>query len=425
MDPAFDARITRFYRRWHDLEETLGAHKGLVIDFDMAPPPPGGWTEAPFTDRHAALRECTELVSILETFLPGGARSDDPLGPINPSYTYTKLTGSLAYLWALAGERRPFSQYLEATMGIQARRIPPAELTRRQRTAVQTCADHEIPWGPEGGAVLRSRLGRRGLDGFEAELRAAATSEVARLRLLLPHLPDPEYTIEVVREDAYWCNWIDGSIHDGVVLRVNTHPRHDYMITSARALAAHEIAGHAAHVTTLCRSAAQGRVDGSSLNLTVHACDAFQMEGLAQVALHILADIAPDAHPLPSAHHLMAALRGLNGDRMGNAQLDVEAGRPLAEVWEDLDRTLPLSGSMSLRASLRDRSRSPLHRSYIHVYAPSKRMFSRLLKLAPEERVPIVQALYEELWTPAQIALLLRQMPREEVRRRHADPPAA
>lgn len=425
MDPSLDARISRFYRRWHDLEETLGSHKGLVIDFDMAPRTAGGWGTDPFFDRAAAVRECTDLVDTLATFLPAGGRAGDPAGPTNPSYTHTKLSGSLAYLWALTGERRPFAAYLAATMGIRAHRISGADLDRRRADAVAHCADQGIPWSPEGGAVLRGRLGRNGLDGFEAELRAAATDEVSRLRLLLPDLPEPEYRIEVVREDAYWCNWIDGTVNDGVVLRVNTHPRHDYMTTSARALAAHEIAGHAAHVTTLRQSVASGRVDDSSLNLTVHACDAFQMEGLAQVALHVLADVGPDAAGLPPEHQLMEALRSLSGDHMGNAQLDVEAGVPMADVWNRLNADLPLSGSMSLRASLRDRSRSPLHRSYIHVYAPSKRMFSRLLTLAPNERVPIVKALYEELWTPAQIDRLLQGQDREAVRRTHAPVPLA
>lgn len=425
MDPALDARISRFYRRWHDLEAELGAHKGLVIDFDMAPGPDDPAALEPFADRSRAIRECSALVGILADFLPGGPGESDPRRPTNPSYLYTKLAGSLAYLWALTGERRPFSAYLPATMGIQAHRVSAEALQQRTLHAARMCADHGIPWSPEGGAVLRSQLGRPDLDGFEPELRAAATEQVARLRHLLPGLPEPEYRIEVVREDAYWCNWIDGSAAQGVVLRVNTHPRHDYMTTSALALAAHEIAGHAAHVTSLQRSVAEGRVDGCALNLTVHACDAFQMEGLAQVALHVLAEVGPSAAPLPPEHRLMEALRDLSGDRMGNAQLDVEAGEPMAEVWARLSRDLPLSGSMSLRASLRDRSRSPLHRSYIHVYAPSKRMFGRLLDLGPAERVPVVRALYEELWTPAQIARLIDGEDRDAVRRSHGPPPVA
>jgi len=425
MDATLDARISRFYRRWHDLEETLGAHKGLVIDFDMAPRPMGGWGTDAFTSRATALRECIALVDILAEFLPGAPSAGDPLGPTNPSYTYTKLAGSLAYLWALTGERMPFADYLAATMGIQAHRISAEALAERRAAAVDVCARYGIPWSPEGGAVLRGRLGRPGLDGFEAELRAAATDEVGRLRLLLPDLPEPAYRIEVVREDAYWCNWIDGALDDGVVLRVNTHPRHDYMTTSARALAAHEIAGHAAHVTTLRQSVERGLVDANTLNLTVHACDAFQMEGLAQVALHVLADVGPTAAPLPIEHQLMESLRNLSGDRMGNAQLDVEGGDSMSDVWADLDADLPLSGSMSLRASLRDRSRSPLHRGYIHVYAPSKRMFSRLLERSPADRVPIVRAVYEEMWTPAQIDRLLRGEPRDQVRLTHDPPPLA
>jgi hypothetical protein len=425
MDTTLDLRISQFYRRWHDLEATLGAHKGLVIDFDMAPRPFGNAPARPFLDRAAAIRECEQLVALLEQFLPGGSLAGDPAAPVNPSYTYTKLSGSLAYLWALTGERRPFDAYLSATMGIRAHRMSAVHLAERRALAVQLCADAGISWSPMGGAELRSNLGRPGLDGFEEELREAATEQCARLRLLLPDLPEPEYGIEVVREDAYWCNWIDGTTETGVVLRVNTHPRHDYMKTSPVALAAHEIAGHAAHVTTLRQGVDRGLVDGCSMNLTVHACDAFQMEGLAQIALHVLAEVGPNAEALSADHQLVEALRDLGGDRMGNAQLDVEAGVPMAEVWAGLDQDLPLSGSLSLRSSLRDRSRSPLHRAYIHVYAPSKRMFARLLDLSPTARIPVVQALYEELWTPAQIDRLLRGEAREHVRRSHDPAPFA
>ncbi|HCH65332.1 MAG: hypothetical protein CL927_04535 [Deltaproteobacteria bacterium] len=425
MDAGLDHRISRFYRRWHDLESTLGVHKGLVIDFDFAPRPQGGWSTNAFPNRTAAIDECTKLVGILERFLPGGVLAGDPAGPSNPSYSFAKLSGSLAYLWALVGERRPFDAYLTQTMGIRAHRVSNESLTSRRASAQAHCKQFEIPWSPMGGALLRSLLGRPDLHGFETELRAAAGEQCARLRCLLPDLPEPEYRIEVVREDAYWCNWIDGTTEDGVVLRVNTHPRHDYMKTSPLSLAAHEIAGHAAHVTTLRQQCDRGRVDGSSLNLTVHACDAFQMEGLAQVALFVLAEEGDHAGSLAPEHHLLDALRDLSGDRMGNAQLAVEAGQSMASVWQDLKRDLPLAGALSLRASLRDRSRSPLHRAYIHVYAPSKRMFSRILETPAARRGAVVRALYEELWTPGQIGQLIRGEDRDEVRQSHIPAPFA
>jgi hypothetical protein len=425
MDASLDQRISRFYRRWHELEATLGAHKGLVIDFDLAPRPTDDPSPAPFSSRNDAIRECAYLVDILENFLPDGPYANDPASPRNPSYSHTKLTGSLVYLWALVGERRAFDAYLTATMGIRAHRISDADLATRRAHARECCAHFGIPWSPEGGALLRSQLGCPSLEGFEAELRTAAIEQCGRLRCLLPDLPEPEYRIDVVREDAYWCNWIDGTAEDGVVLRVNTHPRHDYMKTSPVSLAAHEIAGHAAHVTTLRQQAALGHIDGSSLNLTVHACDAFQMEGIAQVALFVLSEVGEDAAPLTRDHQLLEALRDLSGDTMGNAQLAVEAGRPMTDVWDDLNEALPLAGASSLRASLRDRSRSPLHRAYIHVYAPSKRMFSRILQIAPDHRERVVCALYEELWTPGQIDLLIRGESRDTVRQTHCPAPFA
>ena len=423
MTPLLDRRISRFYRRWHDLESQLGHHKGLVIDFDMAPRD-GDAPQRPFGSRSEAIAECQSLVDAVAQWLPSGPLHGDPHGPRNPAYTHAKLAGSLAYLWALTGERLPFADYLEATMGIQPRRVSDEDLRRLSAKVAQRCADRGIAWAPSGRLAFRDALGRDNLDGFEAELRSAARDQIARLDVLLPGLPTPEYAIEVVCLDAYWCNWIDGTVEDGVTLKVNTHARNDYQRASHIDLAAHEIAGHAAHVAALRRSHENGCLDGSTLNLTVHACDAFQMEGLAQVALHVLADIGPKAGPLHPDLQLTEALRGLSGARMGNAQIDVEAGVPMVEVWNALQQDMPLSGSLSTRASLRDRSRSPLHRAYIHVYAPARRMFMRLLEVPADERAPIVQALYEEMWTPGQIELLIRGESRADVRQQQPPAPA-
>ena len=69
---------------------------------------------------------------------------------------------------------------------------------------------------------------------------------------------------------------------------MNTHERIEYEQRSARGLAAHEIAGHAAHVAGMRQAVRDGRLDACALNLTVHSCEAFHMEGLAQVALYAL-----------------------------------------------------------------------------------------------------------------------------------------
>jgi len=423
MSSLLDRRISRFYRRWHDLEAGLGHHKGLVIDFDMAPRTIELPTTA-YSSRSQAILECRALVETAAQWLPDGPLHGDPDGPSNPAYTHAKLSGSLAYLWALTGERLPFADYLAATMGIRPRHISRDHLSALAGQVAQKCAERGIAWAPSGRAAFRQELGRDDLDGFEAELRAAAVDQLARLDLLLPGLAPSDYAIQVVCVDAYWCNWIDGTVEDGVTLQVNTHARNDYQKASHIDLAAHEIAGHAAHVAALRRSQEQGRIDGSTLNLTVHACDAFQMEGLAQVALHALAEVGPEAGPLHPDLQLTEALRGLTGARMGNAQLEVEAGRAMSDVWADLQRDLPLSGSLSTRASLRDRSRSPLHRAYIHVYAPARRMFMRLLDQPVAERAPIVRALYEEMWTPGQIERLIAGDDRDEVRRSRPAPPA-
>ncbi len=412
MDPNLDARISTFYRRWHLLEQSKGKAGGLVLDFDMVRP-----QDVPaYGDRLAALAELDQLRSAV------AATSGLP----NPAYLAQKLAGSAAYLRALLGERRPFSAYLSATMGIEPQRISDSVLQARAAELAKDFADRGVVWGPAGREAYGHTFGRPTMDGFNDELRSTAVLLIQQLQGIHEGIPDPSYRIEVVQADAYWSNWIDGSLADGVTLKVNTHPRIEYRTTSALSLAAHEIAGHAVHVGCLHQSAAPevGRVSPCALNLTVHACDAFQMEGLAQTMLHHLdcETALPDGN-LSDDHRLMERYREHSGDCMGNAQLLMEDGASIDEVWALARRWLPLNAEMSLSSGLRDRSRDPLLRSYIHVYAPSRRLFMQAIALPAPERRSFFELALRELWTPAQLQALVQGRPADEVRGLSAGPP--
>ena len=209
--------------------------------------------------------------------------------------------------------------------------------------------------------------------------------------------------MEVVATDAYWSNWIDGSVEDGVTLKVNTHPRIEYQRHSHLALAAHEIAGHACHVAGLRGAADAGRLDAAALNLAVHSCEAFQMEGVAQAMLQLLLP----AEEIPPDLRLLERYRAFRGARVNAAWLALEAGMPVDGICAALERDLPLSGPLGLRSGLRDRSRNPLYRSYITVYAPSRSLFLQALDLDADARLRFLEAAMTELWTPAQLVRLL------------------
>jgi len=395
------SRISTFFQRWHALERTLGSTGGLVIDFDMAPRALHGAVE-PFADRWGAL----EALAAIRAAVDGA-------GDLwNPAFLAAKLAGAEAYLRALLGERASAADYLGATMGVVPVRPDPVALAEEGEALAAAFGERGIPWSVEGRAAWRDRFTRADLSSFEADLRREADALVSRLRSRLSGLPAPAFSMTVVATDAYWSNWIDGSVEAGVTLQVNTHPRIEYQRHSHLALAAHEIAGHACHVAGLRGAAAAGRLDAAALNLAVHSCEAFQMEGLAQAMLQLLLP----AEEIPPDLRLLERYRAFRGARVNAAWLDLEAGMPVDAVCGALERELPLTGPLGLRSGLRDRSRNPLYRSYITVYAPSRSLFLQALDLDAPARDRFLEATVTGLWTPGQLVRLLAGEDPERVR---------
>jgi hypothetical protein len=388
---TLDTSISTFFQRWDALERGLD-EGGLVLDFDMAPRLSD--PVLPYADRTEAR---TALDGLLETVV-----ASDEL--IDPDLVYTKLAGSMTYLRALMGERFPFASYLEATMGFAPEPLSDTELEVLRQRVTRGFDAAGIPFAAEGRSALGGFYGRATSDDVARDLPLLAERYVRRVRRMLPELPEPEYDIEVVEADAYWSNWIDGSVERGVLLRINTHERIDYEVRSARALAAHEIAGHAVHVAGMRHAAATGRLDPCALNLTVHSCEAFHMEGLAQVALYAFSE----AGELDEWDALRLDNRLYRGAVLNRAQVRMEDGMSLDEAEAEVLAACPLSRSLPVRSSLRDRARSPLYRAYIHVYPPSLRAFLGFRELDEAARTMFLRQVWSGLYTPARLRVMLQ-----------------
>lgn len=384
----FHGEVTRFYRRWHALERALGPRGGLVLDFDVAP---GDDTVEPYADRTAALSALCALREAL------------PADLLDPEMVDAKLDGAEAYLRALLGERLPFDLYLWRTMRVRPVRSDPEELAALREELERAFAARSIRFGPRGRHAFALRFGSVGGEEVAPPLRRHAARFVERARALVGDLPLPEYAVEVVEEDAYWSNWIDGSLATGVRLRINTHARIEYNRHSAEALAAHEIGGHAVQVAALRREAAAGRLDPCLLNLAVHSCEAFHMEGLAQVALFALSEPGE----LDDDLHLLERYRDYASAVLNDAQIDIEAGMSLDEAVSAVLRACPLMRRASVRSNLRDRQDHPLYRSYVHVYPPSRRLFQRALRLPAPARHDFFRAAWTGLATPERLSARL------------------
>ena len=263
--------ISRCYYRWDRLERSLGPKGGLILDFDMAP----RGDRAERSAYGSRMEVLEELMRLQEQTRAEADRLQ------TPTFLLAKLRGAEVYLRALMGQRYRSEDYLRATMGFIPT-LPDPQAQEEERSQLQEQLEGlGISWSPAGRPAFKERLHRKQLQGFEADLRREARRLVARLRERL-ELPEPSYRVEAARADAYWSNWIDGSLEEGVLLRVNTHPRIRYHRDSHLGLASHEIAGHACHVAGLRASAQAGQLDPACLNLAVHSCEAFQRRAWAR-----------------------------------------------------------------------------------------------------------------------------------------------
>lgn len=389
--------IGNFFIRWHTLEGTLGNDGGSVLDFDFYPRDHAEYQA--FSSRFQALTVLESLRERLDAIqhLPGLK---------NATYLRHKLLGSSTYLRALMGQRFSFHEYLSDTMGIEPEPIALPELQALREQLEHALARFSIPFSENGAARLREEMLESDHNRFSSELCMGAETWVHRLRSALSLSAAPHFKIEIASVDAYWANWIDGSLADGIRLRINVHPRITYYKGAALGYAVHEIGGHALHVLEMNRGRELDRIDSPIMNLTVHSCEAFQMEGLAQSVLELMADPSELSPELK----LDQALRAWHGALLNNAHLSLEGGIAFDKVVNELIQTSPFMQVSRILSDMRDRMKNPLFRSYIHVYNPSRRLFLTALKLPMSLRIQFLQKMYTMLYTPEQIRIELKRL---------------
>lgn len=389
--------ISRFYHRWDALERTLGSDGGSVLDFDFCPRAHVRNLEGPFESRLAALR----VLEDLRRDLAGAPAS----ALANAEMLAARLEGSAAYLRALLGQYYSYAEYVHLTMGHMPVATPPERLETLRNAAVQALARVGIPFEERSKELYEQRMVEENVQVFIAELEAEIPARVDAIRRSVGLSAEPYWRLEIQAADAYWANWIHGGLDEGIILKINTHPRIRFNRHSGIGFAAHEVGGHALNVLELARSAQNGLLDSPLLCLTVHACEAFQMEGLAQTVLELTTDVSS----LPVEVQIEDALRALSGALMNDAQLRLEAGEDVITVYNWLKQQNPLLKDHKVLPELRDRARNPLYRSYIGVYAPSKSFFQRAHALPWDVRMSFLRQVYSALYTPRQLKVLLEQ----------------
>ncbi len=385
--------IASFYRRWHALEESMGADNGAILDFDFCPKEFADNT-SPYRSRLVVLHGLEQLQEDL---------CGNNLNFHNHEFISLKLRGANAYLRALMGERFPFSKYLLETMGIAPEYIVADEINMLKDRAQSYLAQHDLSWHSKDYERYQKLTIYTEADKFVQDLRHYAEIWVAKTRERLGLEGTPNYSIQIVQEDAYWTNWINGEVDGTILLRINTHPRILFQKGSAINFAVHEIAAHAVHILELDHQRRLGNIDVASMNMTSHSCEIYQLEGLSQSLIHLISDDGE----ISDDFYLYEALSIYHLALLQNAHLDLEDGRPINEVIKTVLDAAPFISEKQVLSDLRDRSRYPMLRALMPVYYPTRKKFLSALKLSRENKNSFLRSIYQNLWTPQQIDVLL------------------
>lgn len=400
---AVDHELVDLYRSWDRLE--LEAGSPPIIDFDLATPR----VTTPATSRSEVARRIEAVTGRL-----------GDLEPIWRALVTRRLDASRYFLRALAGELLPFSEYINATMGVEPHLFSEDEIARG-RAAVNKALSDLTQRHHEGLTLQRQPARRADAITFESgDFHRFQSLFIVRDHDALPRhfafyrekwlprliervsVPLDDYTINVefASEDAYWKNWISGNLAGRQIdLRINCHPRHSWYVGAAETLVLHEYCAHAVQMINWHREIERGRLPEFAGILTVHFPDQFILEGLAESIAHWL----PDHHTrLEPKSKVLRELHAYTLLVMNNVHIIANQDTPDAALAYGVER-LPFTKRETMAAEIRDRVGHPLYRCYQYVYGIAKHAFGRALAdLGPRKGWQLMNAVYGGPMTPAQ-----------------------
>jgi hypothetical protein len=207
-------------------------------------------------------------------------------------------------------------------------------------------------------------------------------------------------TVQFAETDAYWSNWINGSLEKGITLAINLHARKKYDRGRPLVLCLHEICGHAVQMSIWTELIARGEMNPACGLTTVHSPEMFASEGLGQT----VPDLLGDHWTFPSEFHLSRALSYHSLLVLHNAHLMIYDGVPMEQILDYAQDHLPLTEPEILESEIRDRGNSPLFRSYQLSYGIGERTIRNLIDgMSIAQKRNFFRELYTRPLTPTQL----------------------
>jgi hypothetical protein len=380
-----DRYLVDLYRGWDALER--GKYKNPIIDFDLAPSRPY------LSISHRA--EVLERLVTAATGLDGETAGAAEL-------TRARLNASINYLRALLGESIPFRSYIKRTLGVEPRIFTDEEIGK-QLTLVkdQLWAEYHMQFWKTDISRFQGRFMVYDTKKLPGQFERFQSKWVP---VLLERIPVPlnEYKVNVrfASEDAYWKNWISGSLSEHeILLRINIHPRQVWYQGFSEMLVIHEYCGHAIQMISWHRRIERRELPEFLGILTVHFPDQYLLEGLAESLVFVL----PGRQELERESLVLRDLHRYNLLIMNNVHI-IANERGTQEALQYGLRNLPFTSEELIKKEIRDRTQNPLFRCYQYVYGIAKESFLAMFsRLGPKQSWNLLRTAYELPMTAAQV----------------------
>lgn len=375
-------RMVQTYRGWDALEQARGGLE--IVDFDLSDVE-GLIT---FNSRREVLNSLMELRDQLD-----GVSAEE-------NFLRARVCGSIAYLRTLLGQKIPFPDYVRETLGVDVSPFSDEEIEDSRRSV----SNHLLSFGLSFTREDRSRFESDLLIQNPEQIRQGIIGQrdywLGKLRDSGVPVPKKlQLSVQFAEVDAYWNNWISGSVQRGITLSINLHVRKRYDLGRPLVLCLHEICGHAVQMSIWRKRISQGQISQACGLTTVHSPEMFVSEGLGQTVPDLLRE-----HSFPPEFHLSRALQYHNLMILHNAHLMIYEGTPVEAIFEYVHDHLPLSDPDTLDKEIEDRSTNALFRSYLLSYGVAERAIRNIISgCTIAQKRDIFRTMYMVPMTPAQL----------------------
>ncbi len=382
VDQALHPNIVALYRGWHALERRLDGTD--IVDFDFS----AVTDTVEFTSR-------SQVLLALESCARSTTGAD-----LASEFNRDRLEASICYLNVCLGEQVPFAEYVRRTMGATPRKFSEVELLDSYDRVDALLEEIGLRFCPNRKAEYEAQCLIQDKTTVKDQINNQLAQWFDRLGKFITVPSLNHVTVSFTEVDAYWSNWVSGSVRDGFALQVNLHPRVNYLKGTPALLAAHEYCGHLIQVQQWALNVASGAIDPSYGFTTVHSPEAFMMEGLADVLVYVLADDAALDFDQRLARELTWHSRLISN----NVHYLINTGHNFRDVFQYYRRYSPFVDDRTIESSIRDRSNNPLSRTYQYVYGIALDYFRQLFAGQRFDRQrEMLQMLYHQPYTKTQM----------------------